>query len=233
MERLNTIQTIAVLVPPFVFAVILHEVSHGWIAEKLGDPTARQAGRLTLNPLPHIDLMWTIIMPILLYLTVGFIVGGAKPVPINPYNFKKPRRDMAISSLSGPGINLLMAVSFAVLCRLVLPLFERIIPSAFWDPASLPLKLMLVAGVAINVALAVFNLIPIPPLDGSRVLYWLLPSKQAAWYYRLEPYGIVILMILIYFRVLNVVVMPVIIYLIYILLGQDFFTFLLTYFFKG
>src|SRR5512147_2600604 len=113
MDKLSTIQTIAVIVPPFVFSVILHEVVHGWIAEKLGDPTARNAGRLTLNPIPHIDLVWTIIMPMLLYFTTGFVVGGAKPVPINPYNFKNPKRDMALSSMAGPGVNMLMAISFA------------------------------------------------------------------------------------------------------------------------
>ena len=96
MEELSTIQKIVVIAPPFVLAVILHEVTHGWIAEKLGDPTARNAGRLTLNPIRHIDLYWTIIMPLLLYFTIGFVVGGAKPVPINPYNFKNPKRDMAL-----------------------------------------------------------------------------------------------------------------------------------------
>ncbi len=230
MDKLNTIQTIAVIAPPFIFAVILHEVSHGWVAEKLGDPTARAAGRLTLNPLPHIDLVWTIIMPVLLYLTAGFVVGGAKPVPINPYNFKNPRRDMAISSLSGPGVNLLMALCFAVLCRLILPILEIALPGAAVSAAVLPVKLMLVAGVAINVALAFFNLIPIPPLDGSRVMYWLLPDKAAAWYYRFERYGIVLLMVLIYFRLLNVVAYPII-YSVYFLLGPDLFSFLKHYFF--
>ncbi len=229
MDKLNTIQTIAVLVPPFVFAVILHEVSHGWIAEKLGDPTARSAGRLTLNPLPHIDIMWTIIIPILLYLTAGFIVGGAKPVPINPYNFKKPRRDMALSSIAGPGINLLMALSFALLCRIILPLLESVLPSSFLA-AVLPVKLMLVAGVAINIALAFFNLIPIPPLDGSRVLYWLLPDKLASLYYRFERYGMILLFILLYFRLLNVIVLPII-FTVYYLLGPELFTFLKAYFF--
>lgn len=230
MDKLNTIQTIAVLVPPFVFAVILHEVSHGWIAEKLGDPTARDAGRLTLNPLPHIDPMWTIIMPAVLYLTSGFIIGGAKPVPINPYNFKYPKRDMAISSLSGPGVNLVMALFFAVLSRLVLPVLEAVLPAFLWTLVGVPLKLMLVAGVAINVALAAFNLIPIPPLDGSRVLYWLLPENLSGWYYRLEPYGIFILLLLLYFRLLNIIAVPII-YMVYYLLGHELFGFLKTSFF--
>ncbi|HJW30610.1 MAG TPA: site-2 protease family protein, partial [Saprospiraceae bacterium] len=138
MDKLSTIQTIAVIVPPFVFSVILHEVVHGWIAEKLGDPTARNAGRLTLNPIPHIDLVWTIIMPMLLYFTTGFVVGGAKPVPINPYNFKNPKRDMALSSMAGPGVNMLMAISFAFLLRVILPVMERFVPTAIWEPTALP-----------------------------------------------------------------------------------------------
>jgi Zn-dependent protease len=233
MEKLNTIQTIAVIVPPFVFSVILHEVVHGWVAEKLGDPTARNAGRLTLNPIPHIDLVWTIIMPMLLYFTTGFVVGGAKPVPINPYNFKNPKRDMALSSMAGPGANMLMAISFAFLLRVILPVMERFIPAAIWEPIALPVALMLGAGAVINVILAIFNMIPIPPLDGSRIVYWLLPDKQAAVYYRLEPFGIFILIALLSFRILGTIIWPIIVFILYVLLGQDILVFLANYFLKG
>ena len=233
MEKLNTIQTIAVIVPPFVFSVIIHEVVHGWIAEKLGDPTARNAGRLTLNPIPHIDLVWTIIMPMLLYFTTGFVVGGAKPVPINPYNFKNPKRDMALSSMAGPGVNMLMAISFAFLLRVILPVMERVVPTAIWEPTALPVALMLGAGAVVNVILAIFNMIPIPPLDGSRIVYWLLPDKQAAVYYRLEPFGIFILIALLSFRILGTIIWPIIVFILYVLLGQDILVFLANYFLKG
>jgi Zn-dependent protease len=233
MEQLSTIQKIVVIAPPFVLAVILHEVTHGWIAEKLGDPTARNAGRLTLNPLRHIDLYWTIIMPLLLYFTAGFIIGGAKPVPINPYNFKNPRRDMAISSLAGPGVNLLMAVLFAFVLRVVLPVLESIVPAAIWEPATLPVTLMLGSGVVISVALAVFNMIPIPPLDGSRIVYWLLPDKQAAAYYRLEPFGFFILIALLSLGILGTLIWPVILSILYFLLGEDLLVFLANYLLKG
>lgn len=233
MEELSTIQKIVVIAPPFVLAVILHEVTHGWIAEKLGDPTARNAGRLTLNPLRHIDLYWTIIMPLLLYFTTGFVIGGAKPVPINPYNFKNPRRDMAISSLAGPGVNLLMAVLFAFLLRVVLPVLESIVPAAIWEPAALPAALMLGSGVVISVALAVFNMIPIPPLDGSRIVYWLLPDKQAAAYYRLEPFGFFILIALLTLGILGTLIWPIILSVLYFLLGQDLLVFLANYLLKG
>lgn len=233
MEELSTIQKIVVIAPPFVLAVILHEVTHGWIAEKLGDPTARNAGRLTLNPLRHIDLYWTIIMPLLLYFTVGFVVGGAKPVPINPYNFKNPRRDMAISSLAGPGVNLLTAVLFAFVLRVVVPVLESMVPAAIWEPAALPAALMLGSGVVISVALAVFNMIPIPPLDGSRIVYWLLPDKQAAAYYRLEPFGFFILIALLSLGILGTLIWPVILSILYFLLGQDLLVFLANYLLKG
>lgn len=235
MDELNTIQKIAVMAPPFVLAVILHEVSHGWIAEKLGDPTARNAGRLTLNPIPHIDLMGTIVMPLVLYFaTAGqFVIGSAKPVPINPYNFKNPKKDMALSSLAGPGVNLLMAISFAFLLRVVLPILQRSTPTALWEPMALPVALMLGSGVFINVALAVLNMIPIPPLDGSRILYWLLPDKLAASYYRLEPFGILIIIALLAFRILGAVILPIIIYLCYFLLGNDILIFIFGYLFKG
>jgi len=190
MEELHIIQKIVIMAPPLVFAVVLHEVAHGWVADKLGDSTARSMGRLTLNPISHIDLFGTIIMPLFLFFATNgrMLFGYAKPVPINPYNFKDPKKGMALSSLAGPGINMVMAIVFSFLLRGVISPLEDMFPKQSWDVIALPITLMLGYGVLINVVLAVLNMIPIPPLDGSRIVYWLLPDKQAAMYYRLEPF---------------------------------------------
>lgn len=223
MEELTTIQKIAIMAPPLVFAIVLHEVAHGWVADRLGDHTARDRGRLTLNPISHIDLFGTIIMPLLLFLVTNgrMVFGYAKPVPINPYNFRDPRKGMALSSLAGPGINLLMALLFSLLLRAVMPLFEGVLPREAWEWFAHPLALMFGYGVIINVVLAVLNMIPIPPLDGSRVVYWLLPDKQAAAYYRLEPYGMIVLMALLAFGVLGRIIGPIIQPILSLLLGAD------------
>jgi Zn-dependent protease len=223
MEELNTIQKIAVMAMPLIFAIVLHEVAHGWVAEKLGDHTARNMGRLTLNPISHIDLFGTIIMPLLLfYLTNGKMVFGyAKPVPINPYNFKDPKKGMALSSIAGPGINIIMSLCFTLILRIIMPALEGVITKQTWDLIALPVTLMIGYGIIINVVLAVLNLIPIPPLDGSRVVYWLLPDRQASIYYRLEPYGTLILMVLIGFGILGRILTPIIRPILTLLLGGD------------
>jgi Zn-dependent protease len=221
MEELHIVQKIVVMAPPIIFAIVLHEVAHGWVANRLGDHTARDMGRLTLNPLSHIDLFGTILMPLLLFWATDgrMVFGYAKPVPINPYNFQNPKKGMALSSLAGPGINLVMAISFAVILRLVLPAIAQITPRDAWNWFGPPLVLMCQSGVIINVVLGVLNMIPIPPLDGSRVVYWLLPDKQAALYYQLERYGFVILMLLLAFNILGKIIGPLINPLLSILLG--------------
>jgi Zn-dependent protease len=223
MEELNTIQKIAVIALPLVFAIVLHEVAHGWVADKLGDHTARSLGRLTLNPLSHIDLFGTIIMPLLLFVATSgkMVFGYAKPVPINPANFKNPKKDMALTALAGPGVNMIMAVSFAVLLRGIMPFFEELVPRQLWEWVALPIAYMLGYGILINVVLAVLNLIPIPPLDGSRVVYWLLPDRYAAVYYRLEPFGTIILLAAIMFGVLGKIIGPVIEPILTLLLGRQ------------
>lgn len=225
MIELSIIQKIVVMALPLVFAIVFHEVAHGWVADKLGDPTARKMGRLTLNPIAHIDLFGTIVMPLLLFvLTNGRMVFGyAKPVPINPYNFRDPKKGMALSSLAGPGVNLVMAMAFAVLLRLVLPFAEGLLPRQIAEWFTTPTALMFGYGVIINVVLAVLNLVPIPPLDGSRIVYWLLPEEQGRAYYRLEPYGTMILLLLIGSGLLGRIIWPVIRPIVALLLGQDLF----------
>ena len=221
MDELNTIQKIAVMALPLMFAIILHEVAHGWVANKLGDHTARDMGRLTLNPLPHIDIVGTIIMPLLcMFFLKGIIFGYAKPVPINPYNFQNPKRGMALSSLAGPGINIALALLFSFLLRVVMPPIKDLVTDQIWEWIAEPIALMLGYGVIINVALAVLNMIPIPPLDGSRLLYWILPNKFAAVYYRLEPFGMIILLALMIFGVLGDIILPIIEPILTLLLGQ-------------
>lgn len=225
MTELNTIQKIAVMAAPMVFAIVLHEVAHGWVAFRLGDPTAKEMGRLTLNPISHIDLFGTVLMPLMLFvLTDGrMLFGYAKPVPIDPRYFKDPKKGMALSALAGPGINIVMAVACSLFLRVVMTGLGGRMPEPYWTWVAVPLTLMLGYGVVINVVLAVLNMIPIPPLDGSRVVYWMLPDRQASLYYRLEPYGTLVLMALIMMGVLGKIMTPVIRPLLSLLLGDGGF----------
>ena len=222
MEELTTIQKVAVMALPIVFAIVLHEVAHGWVANRLGDPTARLAGRLTLNPLSHIDLFGTILMPLALFLLTNgrMVFGYAKPVPINPQYFKDPKKGMALSALAGPGVNLVMAIALSLFLRGVLAGLEGKVPEQIWTWCAVPLAYMCAYGIMMNVVLGVLNMIPIPPLDGSRVVYWLLPPRQAYAYYRLEPYGTIILMALIMFGVLGKIMGPLITPILNLLLGN-------------
>ncbi len=220
MKELSHIQTIAVMALPFVFAIVFHEAAHGWVAYRFGDPTAKDMGRLTFNPIPHIDLWGTIIMPLLFFFLGGMLFGYAKPVPINPMNFRHPKRDMAISSLAGPASNILMAICYAVVLRGFLLRFDDA-QSGAWNWIIEPLTYMCFYGVLINIVLAVLNMIPIPPLDGSRLVFWLLPHRQGMLYYRLEPYGIIILLLMFYFGIYTKIVSPIIKPLLILFLGQD------------
>ena len=200
---------------PLLFAMVLHEYAHGWVANKCGDPTAKLQGRLTMNPLAHIDLFGTIIMPLLCLMLPGsFLFGWAKPVPVDARNMRQPRRDMALVAAAGPGMNLVLALVSALLLAVLL----AIDPSLSFDNSSadkpesgatlflLPIAVMALYSVLVNVFLAIFNLIPIPPLDGGRILVSLLPPRPAMALVRLEPYGMLILVgLLVFDRDLRVI----------------------------
>lgn len=183
---------LAILIGILVYSIILHEIAHGWVADKLGDPTARLSGRLTLDPRPHIDPFTTIILPILSYLFAGVIFGAAKPVPIDPYNFKDQKKDIALSSAAGPITNILIALFFALLLRI------------------LPIELFRSAA-ELNVFLAVLNLLPFPPLDGFKVVGGILPDDMARVWFSFERLGLTFIIILLFFfgSLVNSIIYPI------------------------
>ncbi len=191
---------------PVIFAVVLHEVAHGYVAWAKGDDTAKRMGRLTLNPLAHIDPFGTVLLPIMFYMTTGFLFAYAKPVPVNFYNLRNPKKDMAVVAAAGPLMNMILATVSAILFKLVgwmspesMAVTKGILVSGSIGYGGLilvPIMMMLYFSVILNVILAVINLIPIPPADGGRIAVGLLPDKQAREYSKIEPYGLFVLIII-------------------------------------
>lgn len=200
------VQKAAIWALPVLFAITLHEVAHGWVASLFGDQTARLSGRLTINPVKHIDLMGTIVVPIIMLLAGGIIFGWAKPVPVDPRNMRHPRYNMAVVAAAGPIANLLMAIFWGLIQKLGLSL------NAWF---GVPLVYMGQAGMIINLVLCVLNCLPIPPLDGGRVLANLLPGRMGWFINRLEPYGFLILILLILTGILSYVISPAVSFLLY------------------
>jgi len=199
----NFITELIILAPPLLFALTFHEFAHGFIAYRLGDPTARDAGRLTLNPLKHLDPLGTIA-----FFFIKF--GWAKPVPVNPSYFQNPKKDMLWVALAGPLTNLALAVISAILTKGIW-LLATILPySSATEAILVPLNSMLIASVWINLVLCIFNFLPIPPLDGSRILMGLLPNNLALSYMRIERFGFIIIIVLAFSGVLSKVIVPVI-----------------------
>ena len=186
-----------------VFSAILHEVAHGYVADRFGDPTARIMGRLTLNPIPHIDPIMTILLPLITYISSGgtLILGGAKPVPIDPYNLKEGRKDVALVALAGPLTNIILAILGSLLLHGLIFLAPSLPNDLYVEALAYLLKISLSAIAGINLLLAIFNLLPIPPLDGSKIFALVLPDDIANMYLSFSSMGMLILFFLLLFPV--------------------------------
>jgi Zn-dependent protease len=201
MDISSTIQTIAISALPVIFAITLHEAAHGYAARHFGDPTAWLAGRISLNPIRHIELFGTILLPLLLFLVGSpFLFGWAKPVPVNFGQLRHPKRDMLWVAAAGPAVNLLMALGWGGMLKL-----DTLIPL---NAYSHPLAMMCEVGISINLVLMVLNLLPLPPLDGGRIAVSLLPYSLAVKFASIERWGFVILLVLLYFQILDYILWP-------------------------
>jgi Zn-dependent protease len=200
--KLNAVQLVCIWALPILFAVTMHEAAHGWVAFKLGDDTAYRAGRISANPFKHIDPVGTILVPIVLLLTTSFLFGWAKPVPVDGDKLRHPKRDVALVALAGPLSNFAMAIIWMGLFRIGYSVIQHKIQ---W---GVPFVLMSQAGVMINLFLMVLNLIPIPPLDGSRVISSLLPRPWDNYYNRLGMVGFAILLVLLVTNIIPKIMLP-------------------------
>ena len=217
------LRQVSIWAMPILIAIVFHEVAHGWVANRLGDDTAARMGRLTLNPLSHIDLFGTILLPLLLIIAnAPFLFGYAKPVPVNFNKLTNPKRDMIWVALAGPATNIFLAFCSILSLRFLLSLefASQDSSGSFLLAVLTPLALMVKNSVVINVILAVFNIFPIPPLDGGRVLVGLLPEPHSTTLARIEPYGFLIIVVLLMTDVLGAFMGPAIRFLLVILGGM-------------
>lgn len=206
---MTIVQKITIWALPLIFAITLHEAAHGYVASRFGDQTARLSGRLTLNPLKHIDLVGTLIIPAFMLMVSNFVFGWAKPVPVDARNLHHPRRDMAFVALAGPVSNLIMAFFWGMIAKL------GILAEVYGnDWLGVPITYMGGAGIMINVVLGVLNLIPLPPLDGGKILSSILPPRVAYQYEKIEPYGFLILLVLMFAGVLSKIMAPFVFFLV-------------------
>ena len=202
--------TIAVWAAPILFAITLHEAAHGWVAYKLGDPTAKSRGRITLNPIKHIDPMGTVVVPLFLAMVSPFVMGWAKPVPVEPRYFKSPLLDMALVAVAGPVSNFIMACLWAMFI-----VISNSVMSA--SPTLSFLAEMGEKGIIINVVLMVLNLLPILPLDGGRVLAGVLPTSLAIPFMRMERFGMLIVLLLLFSGILGKIMWPLVVHFVKII----------------
>jgi Zn-dependent protease len=199
--------TVAVWLAPVLFAITLHEAAHGWVANKLGDPTAKRLGRITINPIKHIDPMGTIVVPLFLAMISPFVMGWAKPVPVEPRYFKSPLVDMALVAVAGPVSNFIMACIWAMLIKLAYLSLDMSQFLAF-------LVEMGKNGIIINIVLMVLNLLPIPPLDGGRVVAGVLPPRIALPFMQLERFGMIIILLLLVSGILGKIMWPIVMHFV-------------------
>ena len=203
MDPYNFLITIAVYAIPVIFAITLHEAAHGYVARHFGDTTAYMLGRVTLNPMKHIDWLGTVVLPLVTVFLSGFMFGWAKPVPVNERNLRNPKKDMLWVAAAGPGSNLAQALAWAVVARVLMAIGPQSQVGDFWFAVA-------IAGIQVNIVFAILNLFPLLPLDGGRMVASVLPDKLSYGYARLEPYGMVVLIVLIVTGALSWLLSPLV-----------------------
>jgi Zn-dependent protease len=211
LDFASTLRNLIIAAIPILIAITFHEVAHGFVANKFGDPTAKMMGRLSFNPLVHIDPIGTVVVPVMLFILSNgsFIFGTAKPVPVNFYNLRQPRRDSAIVSAAGPVMNIMIAFISILLYILIQVIFPPSLSSAFAQKIMTPLVMMIQYSISFNIFIAAFNLFPVPPLDGGRIVTSLLPTKYSYHFSKLEPYGILIVLALWFTGIAHYIIVPI------------------------